>query len=117
MSATGKTKPRKPKKLRDGGALTDTPDNTKSPRLITKKAAAAYVGVSVPTFTKWVAEGLFPPSVSITKMWDKKAIDAQLDKLSGLESRTPQADSFETRKSGYELRKRERDSKRAARSR
>jgi predicted DNA-binding transcriptional regulator AlpA len=109
LSATGKTKPRKPKNSREGGAGTDTPDNTKSPRLLTKKAAAAYVGVSVPTFTKWVAAGLFPPSVSITKMWDRKAIDSQLDKISGLEARKTD--------NGYELRKRERDAKRAARSR
>lgn len=109
MSATGKTKPRRPKNSRQGGAGTDTPEDTESPRLITKKAAAAYVGVSVPTFAKWVAAGLFPPSVSITKMWDKKAIDAQLDKLSGLESHNTD--------NGYELRKRERDAKRAVRSR
>jgi predicted DNA-binding transcriptional regulator AlpA len=96
--------------------LSEQPKDSGSPRLLTKKAAAAYVGVSVPTFSKWVAEGLFPPSVSITKMWDKKAIDAQLDKLSGLESK-PQKDSFDVWKEGYELRKRERDAKRAARSR
>jgi hypothetical protein len=50
-------------------------------------------------------------------MWDRKAIDAQLDKLSGLESETKKEDSFDTWKDGYELRKRERVAKRAARSR
>jgi hypothetical protein len=50
-----------------------------------------------------------PASVSITKMWDRKAIDDRLDKISGLETRT--ADD------GYELRKRERDAKKAARTR
>ena len=69
----------------EGCAVIDTPKDSESPRLLTKKDAAAYVGVSVATFAKWVAAGLFPPSLSITKMWDRKAIDAQLDKMSGLE--------------------------------
>ena len=61
-----------------------TPANDNDPpRLLTKKAAAAYVGVSVPTFAKWVMAGIMPASVSITKMWDRKAIDSQLDKISG----------------------------------
>lgn len=84
-------------------------DNDVSPRLLTKKAAAAYVGVSAPTFAKWVLAGIMPAPVSITRMWDKKAIDGQLDKISGLE--TSNVDN------GYELRKRERDAKKSARSR
>lgn len=85
------------------------PANDNEPRLLTKKAAAAYVGVSAPTFAKWVLAGIMPPAVSLTKMWDRKAIDIQLDKISGLEAR-PVDD-------GYELRKRERDAKKAARAR
>jgi predicted DNA-binding transcriptional regulator AlpA len=84
-------------------------DNDNEPRLLTKKAAAAYVGVSAPTFAKWVLAGIMPASVSITKMWDRKAIDSQLDKISGLE--VSNADD------GYELRKRERDAKKVARTR
>jgi predicted DNA-binding transcriptional regulator AlpA len=91
--------------------MTDTPNDSESPRLLTNKAAAAYVGVSTATFAKWVAAGLFPPSVSITKMWDRKAIDSQLDKLSGLASEPTKQDSFAIWKEGYELRKRERDAK------
>lgn len=59
-------------------------DNDPPGRLLNKGAAARYCGVSRPTFDKWVAAGLFPPSVSITKMWDRKAIDIALDKMSGL---------------------------------
>lgn len=44
-------------------------------------------------------------------MWDRKAIDAQLDKMSGLESETKKEDSFDIWKEGYELKKRERDAK------
>jgi predicted DNA-binding transcriptional regulator AlpA len=92
-------------------SMTDPPPRPDiQPRLLSKKDAAAYLGVSTPTFAKWVAEGLFPPSVSITKMWDKKAIDAQLDKLSGLEAN-------DTDDGGYERRRLEREAKKAARSR
>jgi hypothetical protein len=88
--------------------MTPANDNT-NPRLLTRKAAAAYVGVSAPTFAKWVLAGILPPSVSVTKMWDRKAIDDRLDKISGLETSAAS--------DGYELRKRERDAKKAARTR
>jgi predicted DNA-binding transcriptional regulator AlpA len=60
--------------------------NDVSPRLLTQKAAAAYVGVSTPTFAKWVMEGIFPGPAERTKMWDRKAIDLALHKLSGIEA-------------------------------
>jgi predicted DNA-binding transcriptional regulator AlpA len=61
--------------------LTDTPIN---PRLLNKKEAAAYCGVSTGTFGKWVKAGIMPSQVSITRMWDRRAIDAALDALSNL---------------------------------
>lgn len=83
-----------------------TPANDNDlPRLLTKKAAAAYVGVSVPTFAKWVLAGIMPASASITKMWDRKAIDSQLDKISGLESETKKEDSFDIWKRGRDAKK------------
>jgi predicted DNA-binding transcriptional regulator AlpA len=56
------------------------------PRLLNKKEAAAYCGVSVGTFSKWVKAEIMPTAVSITRRWDRKAIDAALDKMSGLSS-------------------------------
>ena len=44
-------------------------------------------------------------------MWDRKAIDVHLDKLSGLGAEPIQKDSFDIWKDGYDLRKRERDAK------
>lgn len=79
--------------------------DTETPRLLTKKAAAAYVGVSAPTFAKWIVAGLLPTSVSITKMWDRRAIDAHLDKLSGLESVVPEANAYEQRRLKREAKK------------
>lgn len=76
------------------------------PRLITQKQAAAYCGVSAPTFAKWVLVGSMPPALSVMKRWDKKAIDAHLDKISGLEVSDTQEDPFEKWK-------RERDARQA----
>jgi predicted DNA-binding transcriptional regulator AlpA len=63
--------------------MTDDP-NENAPRLLTRKQAAAYCGASVPTFDKWVRAGTLPGAVSIINRWDKKAIDAALDKRSGI---------------------------------
>jgi hypothetical protein len=57
--------------------------NSLRPRLMSKAHAAAYCGVSLPTFGRWVAAGTIPAALPI-KMWDRKAIDLALDKLSGL---------------------------------
>src|SRR3569833_2895543 len=77
------------------------------PRLMTPKAAAIYVGVSTPTFVKWVASGLLPAALPGMRRWDRKAIDAALDRLSGL---TTQPDD-----QGDEIRKREREARIRAR--
>lgn len=75
------------------------------PRLISRKEAAEYCGVSTTAFSAWVASGQMPPAV-IGNKWDKRAIDARLDELSGLSSeRNPQSTEFEQ----WEKRERERD--------
>jgi excisionase family DNA binding protein len=57
---------------------------TDGPRLIGRKEAAAYLGIAESTFSMWVATHKMPQPVAGTKRWDKKAIDARLDELSGL---------------------------------
>jgi excisionase family DNA binding protein len=57
------------------------------PRLMTAKEAAAYCGVSAPTLRKWVADGSIPGPVNRLKRFDRHAIDAALDKASGLAPR------------------------------
>ncbi|MBO6755690.1 MAG: hypothetical protein JJ902_05155 [Roseibium sp.] len=54
------------------------------PRLITKEAAAHYCSISESSFDGWMRKGLVPPAVEGTNRWDRKAIDARLDELSGL---------------------------------
>jgi len=54
------------------------------PRLMTGPEAAAYLGVTPASFSKWVADGRAPKPLPGTRRWDRKAIDAALDKISGI---------------------------------
>jgi len=60
--------------------------DTDQPRLISRKDAAAYCGVAQSTFSLWVSTHKMPPAVPGTRKWDKKAIDAKLDEISGLDT-------------------------------
>ena len=56
------------------------------PRGLTREEATAYCGCgSMATFSNWVRRGIIPGPVPGTKRWDRKAIDAALDRASGLE--------------------------------
>ena len=54
------------------------------PRLLRKKEAAAYCGVSTPTFDKWVAAGSLPAALPGIGRWDRNGIDAAINRLSGI---------------------------------
>ncbi len=60
------------------------PANDNSPRLIGRAEAAAYLGITPSCFSMWVASHKMPPAIQGTRKWDKKAIDAKLDEISGL---------------------------------
>lgn len=62
------------------------------PRLLTKEAAADYCSLTPAGFATWVKQGRLPKAIPGTHRWDRKAIDARLDRLSGIES----ADDGET---------------------
>jgi excisionase family DNA binding protein len=51
---------------------------------MTGSEAAAYLGISPATFSKWVAAGTIPKPIPNTRRWDRKAIDRALDKASGI---------------------------------
>ncbi|MGG6895803.1 helix-turn-helix transcriptional regulator [Rhizobium sp. BR 315] len=57
---------------------------TDQPRLIGRKEAAAYLGIAESTFSMWVATYKMPQCIPGTRKWDKRAIDAKLDEISGL---------------------------------
>lgn len=67
---------------------------TDGPRLIGRKEAAAYLGIAESTFSMWVSTHKMPHAVAGTRKWDKRAIDARLDELSGLKPSDAE-DSYE----------------------
>jgi predicted DNA-binding transcriptional regulator AlpA len=69
---------------------------SESPRLIGRKEAAAYLGIGESTFSLWVATHKMPQAIPGTRKWDKKAIDAKLDDISGLTTSENEAeDAFD----------------------
>lgn len=61
-----------------------SPDNDNGPRLLGRREAAAYLGIAESTFSMWVATHKMPQAIYGTRRWDRKAIDAKLDEISGL---------------------------------
>lgn len=58
---------------------------TPEPRLMTGRQAAVYCGITPVTWSKWVVDGTMPKPLPGTRRWDRKAIDAALDKASGIQ--------------------------------
>jgi hypothetical protein len=57
------------------------------PRGLPKEQAAAYAGCeTLSAFNNWIRRGIMPGPIPGTHRWDRKAIDAALDRLSGLQS-------------------------------
>jgi hypothetical protein len=55
-------------------------------RGLSRRDAAAYAGCeSLSAFNNWIRRGIIPGPIPGTHRWDRKAIDAALDKASGLE--------------------------------
>lgn len=61
--------------------MTDT-----APRLIGRKESAAYLGIAESTFSCWLSTHKMPPPIPGTRKWDKRAIDAKLGDISGLDA-------------------------------
>jgi hypothetical protein len=75
-------------------------NDNRAPRLVSKSEAARYCGVTPATYAKWVLVGILPPSLSVTGKYDMRALDAALDKLSGIDTVESAEDSFEIWKRG-----------------
>lgn len=80
-------------------------DNT--PRLIGRKEASAYCNITPTAFSGWVRTNKMPPPIPGTRKWDKRAIDAKLDEISGL------AGNDNAGETDLQKWKRERDARRA----
>src|SRR5258708_2996806 len=56
-----------------------------TPRGLSKSDAAEYCGcATLEAFDDWVRKGIIPGAIPGTHRWDRKAIDAALDRASGL---------------------------------
>lgn len=56
------------------------------PRGMSKGQAAAYAGCeTLSAFNNWIRRGIMPRPIPGTHKWDRKAIDAALDRLSGIQ--------------------------------
>lgn len=64
-------------------------------RLLARKEAAAYCGVSPESFSQWQRKGLVPEPIAGTHRWDRKALDRALDKLSGLATESSPASALD----------------------
>ena len=69
-------------------------------RGLTKIEAAAYVGVCASTFDAAIREGKYPAATLPGQRWDKRALDAALDKLSGLGATSDPYDEWRRGKRG-----------------
>ncbi|SLN77259.1 helix-turn-helix transcriptional regulator [Oceanibacterium hippocampi] len=61
------------------------------PRGLSRELAAAYVGVSPNTYSKWVESGLMPKPKRVggRVVWDRQAVDLAFSALPGDDERNP----------------------------
>ncbi|GLI24561.1 hypothetical protein GGQ86_004258 [Xanthobacter flavus] len=62
----------------------DKPSPVIEPRCLTLQQAANYCALTRSGFSAWQRQGIVPGPIPGTKRWDRKALDAALDKASGL---------------------------------
>lgn len=63
-------------------------------RGLTRDDAAGYLRLTPSAFADWVRRGIVPGPIPGTHRWDRKAIDAALDKCSGLPPEIQEDDPF-----------------------
>jgi hypothetical protein len=66
-------------------------------RLVSDKEAAAEIGIPLATFKAWVEMGRLPKPIPDCDKYDLKAIDAALDRISGLGGATNTLDAWRAR--------------------
>ncbi|MFG1381255.1 hypothetical protein [Xanthobacter versatilis] len=81
---------------------------TIEPRCLTQQQAAAYCGLTASGFAAWCRQGIVPGPIPGTKRWDRHALDAALDKASGLRHAEAEPED------AYTKWKRERDAAKSA---
>jgi predicted site-specific integrase-resolvase len=66
-------------------------------RLVSEKEAAEEVGIPLATFKAWVETGRLPKPLADCGKYDLKAIDAAIDRLSGLGGASNALDNWRAR--------------------
>lgn len=69
-------------------------------RLVTENEAAQIVGLDLATFRSWVASGRLPKPIAEIGKYDTKAIDAALDRVSGIGSAANALDAWRAKGQG-----------------
>lgn len=65
-------------------------------RGLSKQEAAEYCGCATPAaFDSWRAKGIVPGPIPGTTRWDRKALDAALDRASGLVTKSDELSPFQ----------------------
>jgi hypothetical protein len=70
----------------------------RAPRLASEAAAAEYAGLPLSTFRAWVESGRLPKPLEDCGLYDTKAIDLAIDRLSGIGSPTSALDAWRLRR-------------------
>jgi predicted DNA-binding transcriptional regulator AlpA len=71
---------------------------TLAPRLVTRTAAAAYLGVAPTTFDQMVKDGRMPKPKRLSgrrKAWDVRALDAAIDDLPNADNDNDDDDTWD----------------------
>jgi hypothetical protein len=71
------------------------------PRLVSEKEAADAAGLDLATFRAWVLSGRLPKPIPDIDKYDLKAIDAALDRISGLGGATNALDAWRAKGAGH----------------
>jgi len=66
-------------------------------RLVSEKEAAEEIGIPLATFRAWVASGRLPKAIPDVDRWDLRALDAAIDRISGLGGGTNALDAWRAR--------------------
>jgi len=66
-------------------------------RLVSDKEAAEEIGIPLATFRAWVEIGRLPKPLADCGKYDLKAIDAAIDRISGLGGSTNALDAWRAR--------------------
>jgi hypothetical protein len=70
-------------------------------RLVTEREAADAIGLDLATFRAWVGSGKLPKPIPDCGKYDLKAIDAALDRVSGLGGASNALDAWKAKGQGH----------------